>query len=78
MKVAITGGTGFVGNHLAERLVAEGHSVVLISRHVGKAPLSERAIHVAGDLSNVSVLIAAFQGCEAVAHCAGINRELGA
>ena len=78
MKVAITGGTGFVGHHLAERLVAEGHSVVLISRHAGKAPLSERAIHVASDLSNVSVLIAAFQGCEAVAHCAGINRELGA
>jgi uncharacterized protein YbjT (DUF2867 family) len=78
MKVAITGGTGFVGHHLAERLLAEGHSVVLISRHAGKAPLSERVIHVASDLSNAVVLTAAFQGCEAVAHCAGINRELGA
>lgn len=78
MKVAITGGTGFVGHHLAERLLADGHSVVLISRHAGKAPLSERAIHVASDLSNAMVLTAAFQGCQAVAHCAGINRELGA
>jgi uncharacterized protein YbjT (DUF2867 family) len=77
MRVAITGGTGFVGHHLAERLLAEGHSVVLISRHAGQAPLSERTIHVASDLSNAMVLTSAFQGCEAVAHCAGINRELG-
>ena len=27
MKVLITGGAGFIGSHLAERLVAEGHSV---------------------------------------------------
>jgi uncharacterized protein YbjT (DUF2867 family) len=78
MRVAITGGTGFVGHHLGERLLAEGHSVVFISRHAGKAPLSERATHFASDLSNAGVLTAAFQGCEAVAHCAGINRELGA
>jgi nucleoside-diphosphate-sugar epimerase len=30
MKMAITGGTGFVGRHLAETLVNEGHQVVLL------------------------------------------------
>jgi NADH dehydrogenase len=29
------------------------------------------------DLSDPKVLAEAFAGCEAVAHCAGINRELG-
>ncbi len=30
MNVLITGGCGFVGSHLAERLLADGHSVVLL------------------------------------------------
>jgi uncharacterized protein YbjT (DUF2867 family) len=33
MKVAITGGTGFVGRHLAKRLLDEGHEVLLLARH---------------------------------------------
>jgi nucleoside-diphosphate-sugar epimerase len=33
MKIAITGATGFVGNHLTARLISEGHEVVRIARH---------------------------------------------
>lgn len=61
MKVAITGGTGFVGRHLAERL----DDVVVVSRREGI------------DLDDVDALTAAFAGCDAIAHCAGINREIG-
>ena len=32
MKIAITGGTGFVGRNLARTLASEGHTVVLIAR----------------------------------------------
>jgi nucleoside-diphosphate-sugar epimerase len=32
MKVAITGGTGFIGRHLARDLVSRGHEVILIAR----------------------------------------------
>jgi nucleoside-diphosphate-sugar epimerase len=32
MKVAITGASGFIGTHLTQRLEAEGHELVLISR----------------------------------------------
>ncbi|TVP64471.1 MAG: TIGR01777 family protein [Leptolyngbya sp. LCM1.Bin17] len=32
MKIAITGATGFVGSRLVERLQAEGHSVVVLTR----------------------------------------------
>jgi uncharacterized protein YbjT (DUF2867 family) len=62
MKVAITGATGFVGSHLDTRLTSEGHEVVRTTR---------------SDFYNVDQLAAVFAGCKAVAHCAGINREIG-
>jgi uncharacterized protein YbjT (DUF2867 family) len=57
VKVAITGGTGFVGRHLAASLASDGHQVVAIGRGADYAK--------------------EFRGCEAVVHCAGINREIG-
>jgi len=30
MKVAVTGGAGFVGSHVCDRLVADGHAVVVV------------------------------------------------
>jgi uncharacterized protein YbjT (DUF2867 family) len=66
MRIAITGGTGFVGWQVAGRLRAEGHEPVVISRRTGHG-LGAGGPHLAD----------AFDGCEAVVHCAGINREIG-
>mgnify|MGYP003458810231 FL=1 len=33
MQVLITGGTGFIGQTLVQRLVAAGHTVTVWSRH---------------------------------------------
>jgi uncharacterized protein YbjT (DUF2867 family) len=81
VKIAITGGTGFVGGHLARSLVADGHNLVLIARGTDRrdqAVLSlDRAKVVLGSVAEYSVLAEAFAGCQAVAHLAGINRELG-
>jgi uncharacterized protein YbjT (DUF2867 family) len=61
--------------------VSRGDEAVLIARghdrrdeSVCKLP---RAVFFSSDLSNVQDLVKAFQGCQAVAHCAGINREIG-
>jgi len=81
VRVAITGGTGFVGRHLARTLVANGHEVVLIARGLDQRDPSAYEIpnarFLAADLSNVAELVRAFSACGAVAHCAGINREIG-
>ena len=61
MRVAITGGTGFVGGNLADRL----DDAVVVSRRSGV------------DITDVEALTRSVEGCDAVAHCAGINREIG-
>lgn len=63
MRIAITGGTGFVGRHLAARLPAA--DTVVVSRRTGV------------DIDDVAALTAAFAGCDVVVHAAGINREIG-
>lgn len=81
MKIAITGGTGFVGRHLARSLAAAGHHTVLISRGFDSRDEAVRSLpnsaFCKADLSDPQVLAEAFAGCDAVAHCAGINREIG-
>jgi nucleoside-diphosphate-sugar epimerase len=77
MKIAITGGTGFIGRHLARHLVEQGHEVVLIARGVDQREPATMKLCPIG-VGNVSELTEAMHGCEAVAHMAGINREIGA
>jgi len=81
MKIAITGGTGFVGRHLARALAGGGHKVVLIARGKDardRGIRDENHVSFAGiGTSSEQKLAAAFAACDAVAHCAGINRAIG-
>src|SRR6266545_4024874 len=83
MMVAVTGGTGFVGGHLAAALSARGHHVVLLARGVDRRPWVSAVLELPGvelvraGVGDEPALTRAFDGCLAVAHCAGINRELG-
>ena len=81
MKIAITGGTGFVGRHLARMLVSAGHEVVLIARGVDTRDTSIRDLagvtFAAIGTTDVDALAKAFQDCSTVAHLGGINREIG-
>jgi uncharacterized protein YbjT (DUF2867 family) len=81
VKVAITGGTGFAGRHLARALLADGHDVVLIARGVDRRDESIRDVagarFVAASADDEEALATAFNGSDAVAHFAGINRQIG-
>lgn len=46
MKVLITGGAGFIGSHLAERLLKDGHSVIIIDNfHTGSRDNIRHLLH---------------------------------
>jgi uncharacterized protein YbjT (DUF2867 family) len=81
MKIAITGGTGFVGRNIARALARDGHEVVLVSRGFDKTDPTILQLPNARffriGLEDAGKLAEAFVGCDAVAHCAGINREIG-
>ena len=74
MRIAITGGNGFIGRHLADRLLSEGHEPVRLVRTLNG---TDSDAVVVSDLSDVDQLARVFAGCQSVAHCAGINRERG-
>ncbi len=81
MRIAITGGTGFVGRHLARALSSAGHEVMLIARGMDRRDEGIRrlahATFVPAGIGDAAKLAEVFQGCDGVAHCAGINREVG-
>jgi len=77
-SVAVTGATGFVGGHLIEALLADGHHVRVLVRDRSKLKqTSERLEIVEGDLDNKKALARLVAGAGAVIHCAGAIAALG-
>lgn len=75
MRVAIIGGTGFVGGYLTRALLEAGHEVSLLVRPGSESKVSEDVRTTAGDLSSEAALRATMEGCSAVIYNVGILRE---
>lgn len=74
MKVLVTGGAGFIGIHLARRLLADGHEVVVVDNESnGELKLVPAGATVArGDVTKPEDLDPVFaSGLDAVCHIAG-------
>lgn len=69
----LTGGTGFVGSHVAEALLRAGWKVRALARRPAEdlAPRSSFE-WVSGDLSSRADLAGAAKGCQAIVHVAGL------
>ncbi|MEM8964386.1 MAG: NAD-dependent epimerase/dehydratase family protein [Acidobacteriota bacterium] len=77
MRALVTGGAGFIGSHLVDRLLDEGHEVVVYDNlSTGQRPFLDRALGskhcqlVVADVLDRDALITAMQGCDVVAHIA--------
>ncbi len=72
MRAFVTGGTGFVGSHLIERLVAQGDQVRALVRPGSRREFVEGlgAEVVTGDLESASALAEGCRTGEVVYHCA--------
>lgn len=69
MRLAITGGTGFVGSHLIDAALAAGHQVNALTRR--DQPEREGVSWIAGDLSSRDALHRLVDRADAIIHVAG-------
>jgi len=75
MLLALTGATGFIGQHLLRELPKHGHRVRVLLRRPSSVPMSA-ASAVIGDLTRPQNLSAALEGVDAVIHSAGIAHAM--
>lgn len=79
-QVLVTGAAGFIGSHLAERLVQEGAKVRCFIRYnsssrrgwLDHSPAAEEMEFVAGDIRDADIVHAAVEGCDMVFHLAAL------
>ena len=76
MRVIIAGGTGFLGRHVAEALVAAGHAVLLLAGEHAR-PRGRRRGDRAGRCRLGRLPLEAMRGCDAIVNLIGIKREQG-
>jgi len=70
MKCVLVGGAGFIGLHLAERLLAAGHTVRVFDLRDGDTPRHRDIEWVRGDFLDTGSVRGALAGCDAVFHLA--------
>jgi len=77
MKALVTGAAGFIGSNIADRLLADGHTVVGYdnfstgqARFLEKARASNAFTLIEGDLLDLPALTSAAAGCDVVFHLA--------
>jgi nucleoside-diphosphate-sugar epimerase len=77
--VFVTGGSGFIGGHLIDRLQAEGHRVRALARSPSAAERvrSRGAEPVDGDLADLAAMRSGAEGCELAFHAAATLGDWG-
>lgn len=79
-RIALLGGTGFVGTALAARLAADGHELRLLTRDPRRADhlrVLPRARVLRADVHDEAALRRALEGCDTVINLVGILNEKG-
>jgi NADH dehydrogenase len=77
-RIAITGGTGFVGLHTARALAAAGHEVRMVARGRRAVPRPAGTQFARANVVTGEGLQEALQGCDTLISLAAVIRERGA
>jgi len=79
MKALVTGGAGFIGSHLSEQLLAQGHEVVIVDdlsngrqKNLDLFKGNSRLIFYQVDIRKPEILKPCFEGVDWVFHLAGL------
>jgi UDP-glucose 4-epimerase len=70
MRVLVTGGAGFIGSHVVDRLLAAGMAPRIFDVRQSDHHATDEVDTVLGDLLDRGALQAAMEGCDAVVHLA--------
>jgi UDP-glucose 4-epimerase len=70
MRVLVTGGAGFIGSHVVDRLLAAGMTPRIFDLRESAYHAPDEVETVVGDLLDRDALERALEGCDAVAHLA--------
>jgi len=75
-KILVTGGAGFIGSNLVDKLIKEGHEVVVVDNlSTGKREnLNPNAVFYETDIRNFKELSPLFAGIDCVFHLAALAR----
>ena len=80
MRYVVTGGAGFIGSHLATRLVDEGHDVVILDnfstgrkKNIASLCKGDRVQCVEGSVTDFQLLVNLFEGADGVFHQAAVT-----
>ena len=77
MKALVTGGSGFIGSHLVDQLISEGHSVVNVddcSANNDEFYLNDHAKNYKFSVLDTERLLKVSKGCDVVFHLAAESR----
>lgn len=77
MKVAVFGGTGFVGNYLLDELIRQNHQPQVLVRPGSLAKLlqKDKCTTYEGDLENLNAVKAVISSAEAIIYNVGLIRQ---
>jgi len=74
LQVLVTGATGFIGQWLLKKLLAEGHRVRVLARNPTKDQfLQQLPVEIVkGDVTSLASMVSALNDCHSVFHLAGL------